>query len=198
MKEDYLWDKTGEDKEIERLESVLSVFRYQENDAPVLSANSIAPVDEKAPRWRFSFAFAFAGAMAVAVVVLGLFWLMPRYNRELALVRPEPVVRVDETTVASETVTRKKPLLNSPLVSKTYELKPRLVRHSIPVAFKQPKVAAKATQRKVRLEDLTAEEKYAYSQLMLALSITSSKLKDVRETIDRIENDKASDKQNFK
>ena len=30
MKNNYLWDKTGEDAEIEQLEKTLQVFRYQE------------------------------------------------------------------------------------------------------------------------------------------------------------------------
>ena len=43
---------------------------------------------------------------------------------------------------------------------------------------------------------LTNEEKYAYNQLLLALSITSSKLKLVQETIDRMEDRKEISKEN--
>ena len=34
MKEDYLWDKTGEDAEIARLENALQAFRYTETRRP--------------------------------------------------------------------------------------------------------------------------------------------------------------------
>ncbi len=36
MKEDYLWDKTGENHEIERLENALKMFRYKETAPPSL------------------------------------------------------------------------------------------------------------------------------------------------------------------
>ncbi|MEP6788496.1 MAG: hypothetical protein ABJB40_08695 [Acidobacteriota bacterium] len=198
MSEDYLWDKTGEDQELERLESVLSVFRYQEKDAPVLPAIGAVQIPEHKSRWSFSFAFAFAGAMAVIVIGFGLFWLIPRNDRRVAVINPAFPVTGVEMEVPDKTLPLvEKPLQNVPSDSLTGEIKPTRVRHSIRAAYKQPKTVAK-TQKKVRIEDLTKEERYAYNQLMLALSITSSKLMVVRDTIDRMENDKATDKQNFK
>ena len=197
MSEDYLWDKTGEDQEIERLENVLSVFRYPETHPPVLPTTSAVPVTGKMPRYRFSFAFAFASAMAVVVIGLALFWLIPR-GREIAVDEAQSPMTVIQTPVSGETVTRDRTLPSASSVSKNDVFRPSFTRHSVPFALKQRTAVAKVTQKKLRMEDLTREEKYAYSQLMLALSITSSKLKDVRETIDRIENDKASGKQNFR
>jgi hypothetical protein len=43
---------------------------------------------------------------------------------------------------------------------------------------------------------LTDEERYAYNRLMLALSITGSKLKLVRDTIDQIETGKSANAPN--
>ena len=40
MKEDYLWDKTGSDPEIEKLENALKAFRYQETAPPELPAKN--------------------------------------------------------------------------------------------------------------------------------------------------------------
>ena len=34
MKEDYLWDRSGNDPEVERLEEMLSVFRHTAEIAP--------------------------------------------------------------------------------------------------------------------------------------------------------------------
>ena len=42
MENDYLWDKTGEDAEIEQLEKTLQVFRYQGIDASDAADTSIA------------------------------------------------------------------------------------------------------------------------------------------------------------
>ena len=41
MNEDYLWDKTGEDPEIEKLENALQVFRYKETAPPALPAKAL-------------------------------------------------------------------------------------------------------------------------------------------------------------
>ena len=65
----------------------------------------------------------------------------------------------------------------------------------------KPQKALVAVKRMVDKNEpvkLTNEEKFAYNQLMLALSITGSKLKLVQDTIDRIENTSTSDRQNFK
>jgi hypothetical protein len=43
---------------------------------------------------------------------------------------------------------------------------------------------------------LTQEERYAYHQLMLALSISSSKLKVVQDAINGVESNETSTKQN--
>ena len=196
MSEDYLWDKTGKDQEIERLENLLSVFRYQQTDPPILPTTEVVPVAEKAPRFRFSFAFAFAGAMAAVLIGFGLFWLIPR-EREVAVVGPQPPVATVKMPITNP-VSAKQPEQSVSSVSKNEAIRPRFIKHTVPVAFKQRNVVAKAVQKKVRFEDLTQEEKFAYGQLMLALSITSSKLQAVRQTIDQIENDKTSDKPNFR
>jgi len=197
MSEDYLWDKTGKDQEIERLENMLSVFQYQETDPPVLPTTTFVPVAEKAPRFRFSFAFAFAGPMAAVLIGFGLFWLIPR-EREVAVVGPQPPVATVKVPIANAPVSPEQPAQSVSSVSKNDATRPSFIKHPVPVAFKQRNVVAKAVQKKVRFEDLTQEEKYAYGQLMLALSITSSKLQAVRQTIDQIENDKTSDKPNFR
>ena len=66
MQDDYLFDRTGSDAELERLEDLLAVYRYTEDGPPKLPATREAG---KSSRWKFSFSFAFAGACTAVVVV---------------------------------------------------------------------------------------------------------------------------------
>ena len=43
MKEDYLWDKTGSDAEIENLENVLKAFRQTDDAPPEIPAKIFTP-----------------------------------------------------------------------------------------------------------------------------------------------------------
>jgi len=74
MKQDYLWDKTGEDSEIEELENALAAFRYQEIAPPTLPAK-FPPFAEKAGAKirsrKFSFTFAFAACAAIVLILFG-------------------------------------------------------------------------------------------------------------------------------
>ncbi len=102
MKEDYLWDKTGEDPEIERLEKALTVFRYQETEPPALPAK-IIPFERKTPRGFFRLAFAFAACAAIAIISLGV-WLQISSNKiEIVKDSTETITpRIDEK-IADET-----------------------------------------------------------------------------------------------
>ncbi|CAN5351713.1 hypothetical protein BH10ACI2_BH10ACI2_11840 [soil metagenome] len=192
MNEDYLWDKTCSDAEIEGLENMLSAFRYRETEAPGLPAVNIVSVVEKAPWWRFSLGFAFAGAMAFVVMGAGLFWLIPRYNAEVSTVRKEISGRAIETPVGNNVPTTERSFSSVP-VSKTVSAQPRAVKQVVHTAFRPQRTVAK--EEKVEVKDLTKEEKFAYNQLLLALSITSSKLKVVQDTIDNV---KPSDRRSFR
>ena len=64
------------------------------------------------------------------------------------------------------------------------------VRRPTALITRQNKTTAKTLANKNRAVTLTSEEKYAYGQLMLALAITSSKLRIVQDTITRIEDGK--------
>ena len=73
MKEDYLWNKTGSDPEIERLENALKAFRYQQIAPPVLPAK-VVPFERKSPRGVLRLSLAFASFAALLIVWLGV-WL---------------------------------------------------------------------------------------------------------------------------
>src|SRR4028118_2259390 len=70
MNENYLWDKTGADAEIEDLENALQAFRYQETAAPRLPVK-VVPVRNIEHRRRVQFAFAVAACLIFAVVFTG-------------------------------------------------------------------------------------------------------------------------------
>ncbi len=189
MKEDYLWNKTGEDPEIERLENALAVFRYQETAPPALPAK-IIPFERNTPRGFFRLAFAFAVCVAVAIISLGV-WLQISSDK-IEVVKDStktiaPLIAkklVDETSV-------KKP--NDSIVEKvkiqkqTAERKIIKVRKVVQPIVRQNKLIARNVEVKKPTVRLTKEEKFAYDQLMLALSITSSKFKLVRDKVEGVE-----------
>jgi hypothetical protein len=179
MNNEYLWDKTGEDHEVERLEEVLAVFRYREPVKPVDVATQ--HVDERAPRWRIYLALAFASCVAIGILMMvGLRFSGDSSNP----VNTSDVVFVQQSTDAPEA----EPAPELPPVSnpeKQYQ-PPGNRRHNISrttaAISRRPKTKDTAPPA-----ELTAEEQFAYRQLMLALSITGSKLKIVQDTIDGTE-----------
>ena len=191
MKEDYLWDKTGEDAEIQGLENALKAFRFQEHAPPELPQKVLTI--EKAPRrsfFRFGFAFA---ALAAIVVALSIGWLQFTGGKipaaEIATKTTE-LKRAEK--VAGDSFIE--PQDFSPIVKP--ENPPPAVKSNIvkirqrraPVVRPQKTVLRKT---KAPVETLTAEEKYAFERLMLALSITGSKLRIVKDKIDGIEEQNA-------
>lgn len=190
MKEDYLWDKTGAvDPEIERLENALAVFRYQETEPPALPAK-IIPFERKAPRNFFRLVFAFAAGAAVVAVCFGV-WLQISNNKiEVAkdsietIAQPveEKAVNEIRTETPDNSIVEKIELTKSPGEPKI--VKARNIAR--PTARQNKTIAQKVESKKPEIK-LTKEEKYAYDQLMLALSITSSQFKLVKDKVDGIE-----------
>jgi hypothetical protein len=179
MNEDYIWNRTGSDPEIERLENALTPLRHKGSAPPELPAK-VLKLTTVPPRRLFRFAFRFAVASA-AVAVLSVIWLQfPRTDirvgtdlekrigtsPEVAAIQPEP--RSEPTSLAS-----------------ARSSEPMLARHRGPIrqTSRPTNVIAVKTKDTTTAASLTAEEKYAYGQLMLALSITSSKLKIVKDAL---------------
>lgn len=185
MKEDYLWDKTGEDAEIQGLENVLKAFRYTETAPPELP-QKVFTVEKAKPRKFFQFGFAFTAFAAVAVIFFAVWF-------QIADSKIPVIETVAETTpppsvdkVSDEKIIKPDAIAPVKIVATT----PQIRRNAAPNV--RPK---KAVLRRVKVkeptETLTAEEQYAYNQLMLALSITGSKLKIVKDKIDGIEEQNA-------
>ncbi len=189
MKEDYLWDKTGNDTEIEKLENILSQFRCKETSTPVIIPEKVLTI-EKTPKrklFSFSFAFAFASCAAFVLVLLGVWFQVSNRNLEnindlsksitpeTKIVLPEKSV---ETVAPIEAVKTPKPFEKPTFIKAKNSTSLRRIVPQKTIFIEQTNKVPKPESVK-----LTEEEQYAYDQLMLALSITSSKLKLVKEKI---------------
>ncbi len=199
MKEDYLWDKKGSDPEIEKLENVLRTFRHKEQEALLLATQTIAFDNRSkpgnAPRRLFSFGFASVACLAVAIFGVALLQMMRSGDSEVA--KKESVNKIENLT--TNTDAENHATSTQPTTTNFENIETR-VRNSgseheritsarklinrVSRTRKSPKIFAKVNSSR-ETEDhevvLTKEEKYAYDQLMLGLSITSSNLKIVRD-----------------
>jgi len=169
MKEDYLWNKTGADADIARLEDLLSELRYVPAAAPVIKRSR--------PRWIWSL---IPVGAAAAVTVAAVVWMNGVRAPEMAAVEMPVIVPVVEHMPI--VVPKEQPAPVEPL---------RAERPQVTNAVYRPRAAStlRAKKRSSRpfTETLTAEEKQAYRQVLLALYITGSQLKSVNDTIDGIE-----------
>jgi hypothetical protein len=190
MKEDYLWDKTGEDDSIARLENALQAFRYEETAPPALPAN-VFTVEKEKPRRFFQIGFAFA-AFASVFLVLSFFWFqtagdkIPPVETFAENNQPEIVDRAANEEF-NKTTDKSAPAVK--IENSTPPAKPKAAatRQTIAPVVRANKAVLRNKPAKAPSETLTAEEKYAYDQLMLALSITGSKLQIVKDKINGIE-----------
>jgi len=182
MNEDYLWDKNGEDREIERIESVLSALRYQKDFSPVLPGPIAIVGRERAGRWTFSFGFAFAACLLM--VAVGGYWFVVTERNALPAIES---VSIKPPSTDVEIPNANTSISTSDIHSQTHdaiEITPRHVRTIFRSRIPRKQRWTLSTARvHTQNKQLTKEEHYAYQQLMLALSITGSKLKIVRDTM---------------
>lgn len=182
MSDEYLWQKTGEDPEIEKLENVLAVFRYREATPPVPIA---AVVNEGIPRWRITWAFALSASFAAIFLVAVALWFQsaePANVPEVVFVSG-PETHEASLNPASESTT---PAVQSGEVPAPRNHS-RRGKINATTASASRRLRAKDSAPRDSIASLSEEERYAYRQLMLALSISSSKLKIVQDTINGAE-----------
>ena len=202
MKKDYLWDKTGSDAEIEKLENLLQVYRCGETAPPLIPAKILPFVKKETPRRSFPFIRAVAACLALASISLGVWILFSNTKNEIAgeIIQKSTIDPkfVNSTKMPDERATPAMPKIeHKPIIRKTVFIEPQTPKKSFLTSKTNSKNIRKEKSADRKIEDtgqavrLTAEEKYAYEQLRLALSITSSKLKIVKETIDGAENQPA-------
>ncbi|HEX8397172.1 MAG TPA: hypothetical protein VF644_07085 [Pyrinomonadaceae bacterium] len=196
MKQDYLWDKTGADPEIESLENALAVFRYKEIAPPALPAK-IIPFKKESPRRSFRFAYAIAACTAFVMIGLGV-WFQFSTNETATQENFAQTIQpqILETIPDVEAVENPAPIVNNAETSPKTKIesakrisapKPVKKNRIIPAVVRQPEKRAGNIVAKKSDVQLTKEEQYAYDQLMLALSITSSKLKLVKDKVEGFE-----------
>jgi hypothetical protein len=198
MKEDYLWDKTGNDPEIESLENALKAFRYTETAAPELPSTVVpfSPFRKAPARSKpFRFTLAAAACLAFFAVVSGVWF---QVSSERTVVRQEPA-KVESPSNAATVSAEPEIEIAKDLVEKTEKAnvkKSVILKQSSPrkiirirkthLSIAPRTIAQNSRSRKPEVS-LTREEQYAYDQLMLALSITSSKLKLVKDKVEGME-----------
>lgn len=186
MKEDYLWNKTGDDPEIAGLEEALAVFRYEPGPAPALSRATPDAASPGPAPWAGWFRFAFAAS--AASVIAASVWLWAAQEREVLTAKNEPAPEVEELEKIPDTAVNAPGTAEPGTADPVPEIsaKPRPERI---VARRRAPAGNSRNAARPASAALTKEEKYAYDRLMLALSITGSKLKIVRDTIDGRQNE---------
>ena len=105
MKDDYLWDKTGEpDPEIQQLEKILGTLRYQPRPLEL-------PQDLVVPRRRNYFPLLAIAASLLLALLAGSIWLRTRSHGDV----PPQQVKVEEKNFIPEPP-RNKSAANPPAI----------------------------------------------------------------------------------
>ena len=173
MKQDYLWDRTGTDAEIESLELLLGGLAFRPAELPELPAREIEPATTRRG-WFFRLSLGFAAA-SVSIAALLIAVISMRQDSQPA------IAVTQETTVAPAALPS--PITESGLeyqmASTTPQRKPRPKKRN----RREAKSLPAPQPRPLPVITLTAEELDAYRQLMTALSVTGANLNIVRDKI---------------
>lgn len=179
MNDEYLWSKKGNDREIERLEDLLSEFRFVPGPASEAPAAKQVVVKERTRGFRWVFAFA-APAFAALLIAVWIFIPAKQGTVQSRATRPSSDIYtyVPPSPPPAEQITAPAGAQNNQILRKP---RPTMVR----TVFRSHRSKRDQIESLVAKTQLSAEEKYAYDRLMLALSIAGTKLKVVQDTIDR-------------
>jgi hypothetical protein len=156
MKDDYLWDKSGEpDPEIQKLEEILGTLRYQPKPLEL-------PQDVRLQQRRNYFPWVAIAATVVIALLAGIIWLRVRTNsvpQEHQANAPEVSAPPRKEKVTVTNPPKKDAVPDKPVENVAINRKPRSRPSMTPV------------RKQEREEGLAAKE-----QLMLALRLASEKL----------------------
>jgi hypothetical protein len=178
-----LWDRTGECPEIEELERELAVFRLADDSLPLIPPVAVTASTEASPAgtarsWRWLLPVtALAGVIMLGVFVGfqtgfkndGVTKVKTEISAERQQLPKDELVASNAQPIPDEDVDTKR--------ETRVETKPAVVTHRKMKLV--PKSAVKG--RRNQKSDVSIEEKAAYEQLVLALSITGAKLRLVQE-----------------
>lgn len=155
MKDDYLWDKSGEpDPEIKKLEEILGTLRYQPQPLEL-------PQDLRITRKRNHFPLLAIAATVIVALLAGIIWLNLKTNEQSqnqqakSPVTPAP----PKEKVVVTTGEKSEPVPFKPTENVATNRKPR------------NRTSLSSLKKREREEALAAKE-----QVLLALRLTSEKL----------------------
>ena len=174
MNNDYLWDRTGSDAEIERLESVLEGLRFYPKEPPAAPAREIV-IEPARSRWFMRLGLGFAAAsMATAAL---LFAILPSGNTL------QPVAVIDDGIKSSDRVTTPATLPGAEYIKASAT--PKRPKKRVPKkrVRREARFAPAPEPQRPLPETLTAEERDAYRQLMTALAVAGEQLSIVRHKL---------------
>lgn len=158
MKDDYLWDRSGEpDPEIQQLEEILGELRYQPRPIEV-------PADLKTGGNGFNL-YAIAAAVAMIVLSLGAWLAMEKQEPQVATGPQSPPAEVKSSVTREDS----KP---TEVIVTADETAPEIIRK--PVRVKSHRSRTKGTPQ-MSSEEI-AEAVAAKERLMMAMRLASSKL----------------------
>lgn len=176
MKDDYLWDRTGEpDPEIQQLEEILGELRYQPRSFEI-------PAEEKPNRERSFFRasgprLAIAAAIAMLVIGLGA-WVMLQQTKQAQTPSVAQTSNQPSNTAPAGSD-------QTPATVATKSPEPQPERADVPAPRVQRPLPANRVRRlPTRGQELTAREREglaAKEQLMLAFRLASAKLNLVQK-----------------
>ena len=160
MKDDYLWDRSGEpDPEVQQLEEILGELRYQPRPLEI-------PADLKTSGNRFNF-YAIAAAVAMLALGLGAWLAMQKQSTQVAIV-PQPQPAEVKTVTPEEP----KPTAVVAPADKTVAAVSETPRRILRVKSHR----SRTTKTPQLSSEEIAEAVAAKDRLMMALRLASSKL----------------------
>ena len=195
MSDEYLFEKAGNDVEIERLEGLLSTYRI-EPIVPRLARTEVATTPTVRMSWfRLGYALAFASLVIVLGGTLVAVRYLGRVNREVVAVSPAETPEIDRSFVAPATGDRAS--ADEPVTATEPPAEIKRAKTYVAVTARHVKRPVENNVATTKTPKLTKEEQYAYDQLKVALWITGTKLKVVQDTINRVDDaktDRANDR----
>jgi hypothetical protein len=177
MKEDYLWDKTGEpDPEIQELEGVLGALRYQPRHLEIPAG--LAPGRRSTFQPRLPRLLAIAATIGIMLLGVGL-WFGLQKARTTEVSKDERQSVTKGADPQPSVAVKPSPESNPTPVAPSTDPKGKPVRHRVsPGALSNQLFAGR--RPRLNTPKLTPEERQeaeaAKTQLMLALRVASTKL----------------------
>jgi hypothetical protein len=172
MRDDYLWDRSGEpDPDVQSLESILGNLRHKGRAPQMPVEQNLRTALYRRPR---SFTWlAAAAAIALLMVALGVWLALHTRSVQPSVAKESPVIAPQEQKSPSPASAAQESA--APTKNETVAIAPPALPRSRRTTVRQKQYATDAAQLNASQEELT-EGRIAKERLIKALQITSSKL----------------------